>query len=206
NEGGNSGGNKTKSTPQSPKEKYHVNGKEIEIVREKVLYLGMDGKMITESLTDYTRKNILEKFPNLNDFILRWNKSERKTAVIDEMAANGIFIDEIRKQYPQFNEMDVFDLVCHLAFDTKVITRKERVRKVKDSGYLKKYKDDALRVIEGLLDKYADNGIIDFEKLETLKLAPFSQIGNEIKILKLFNGKKGFEDTIKEIENIIYVA
>lgn len=199
-----SGGNV--QPPHSSKEKYHVNGKDIEIVHEKVSYLGIDGKLITESFTDYTRKNIRGQFPNLNDFIKRWNEAERKTAVIDEMAENGILIDALRKQYPQFNDMDVFDLVCHLAFDAKVITRKERVRKVKESGYLKKYKDDALKVIEGLLDKYADNGIIDFEKLETLKLAPFSKIGNEVKILKLFNGKKGFNETIQEIEKLIYIA
>ena len=185
--------------------KYHVNGKDIQIDTEKVSYLGADGHtLVTESLTDFTRKNIRGKYATLNDFINKWSATDRKKAIVDELQEYDVIIDAIRESNPELANADIFDIICHVAFDKKPLTRRERANNVKKSDYLTKYEGLARQVLENLLDKYADNGILELERPTILLLQPFTSIGTPVKIMKLFGGKAGYESAIRGLETQLY--
>ena len=185
--------------------KYHVNGKDIQIDTEKVSYLGADGHtLVTESLTAFTRKNIRGKYATLNDFINKWSATERKKAIVDELQEYDVLIDAIRESNPELANADIFDIICHVAFDKKPLTRRERANNVKKSDYLSKYEGLARQVLENLLDKYADNGILELERPTILLLQPFTSIGTPVKIMKLFGGKTGYESAIRGLETQLY--
>lgn len=185
--------------------KYLINGKDIRIDTEKVSYLGEDGHtLVTESLTDFTRKNIRGKYATLDDFIRTWSASDRKKVIVDELKEYNVLIDALRESNPELANADIFDIVCHIAFDKKPLTRSERANNVKKSDYLSKYEGMARQVLENLLDKYADNGILELENPTILVLAPFSQIGTPVKIMKLFGGRSGYETAIRGLETQLY--
>ena len=129
-----------------------------------------DGKLITESLTDYTRRNLLAQFVTLNDFLSAWNTATRKQAILDELEAQGVLIDELQDQIGQ--EFDPFDLLCHVAYDMPPLTRRERANNVQKRHYFAKYGEQAAAVLEALLEKYADSGISSLENLDVLKVVP----------------------------------
>ena len=187
--------------------KYIVGGHDIQITHEKVSYLGADGHtLVTESLKDFTRKNIRGKYASLDDFIQNWSASERKQAIVDELKEYNVLIDAVREQNPSLAEADIFDIICHVAFDKKPLTRRERANNVKKRNYLAKYEGEARRVLEVLLDKYADNGILELENENILELPPFDQIGKPSKICKFFGGPAGFFRALEELENELYKA
>ena len=191
--------------PRPPK--YIVGGHDIQITHEKVSYLGADGHtLVTESLKDFTRKNIRGKYASLDDFIQNWSASERKQAIVDELKEYNVLIDAVREQNPSLAEADIFDIICHVAFDKKPLTRRERANNVKKRNYLAKYEGEARRVLEVLLDKYADNGILELENENILELPPFDQIGKPSKICKFFGGPAGFFRALEELENELYKA
>nr|WP_278320174.1 type I restriction-modification enzyme R subunit C-terminal domain-containing protein [Garciella nitratireducens] len=172
------------------------------VVNERVEYYDKGGKLVTESLKDYTRKNIRNEYADLNEFINRWNKEDKKTAILEELKERGVFLDAIKKEVGK--DLDEFDLILHLAFDQKPLTRKERANNVKKRNYFSKYSDVAREVLEALLDKYMNEGISQLESMEILKLDPFTQIGTPTKIIKAFGGKDKYIQTIKELEKEIY--
>lgn len=191
--------------PRPPK--YIVGGHDIQITHEKVSYLGADGHtLVTESLKDFTRKNIRGKYASLDDFIQNWSASERKQAIVDELKEYNVLIDAVREQNPSLAEADIFDIICHVAFDKKPLTRRERANNVKRRNYLAKYEGEARRILEVLLDKYADNGILELENENILELPPFDQIGKPSKICKFFGGPAGFFKALEELENELYKA
>lgn len=203
--GGGKGGDGGNGKTSDGHRKYIVDGHDIQITHEKVSYLGADGHtLVTESLTDFTRKSILGKYATLDDFINNWNEADRKKVIVDELKEYNVLIDAVREANPQLAEADIFDIICHVAFDRKPITRRERANNVKKRDYLSKYQGLARQVLETLLDKYADNGIIELENENVLELPPFNQIGTPVKIIKLFGGIKGYMNALAELKTELY--
>lgn len=189
---------------EPPKPKYVVNGKSIRIETEIVSYLGADGKLVNESITSFTRRNIRKKYADLDSFITRWSNTARKKLILDELKEYDVLIDAVREANPHLVDVDIFDIICHVAFDRKPLTRRERANNVKKRDYLSKYSGQAREVLESLLEKYTTNGVLQLEDPTILALAPFSQIGNAVKIMRLFGGKAGYDQAIKELESEIY--
>ena len=187
---------------EHPRVKYVIDDVDVMVVNERVEYYDKDGKLVTESLKDYTRKNIRNEYADLNEFINRLNKEDKKTAILEELKERGVFLDAIKKEVGQ--DLDEFDLILHLAFDQKPLTRKERANNVKKRNYFGKYSDVAREVLEALLDKYMNEGISELESMEILKLDPFTQIGTPTKIIKAFGGRDKYIQTVKELEKQIY--
>jgi len=185
--------------------KYYVGDVAVRVLSERVQYVDKDGKLITESLIDYTKKNILQQYSRLDDFLRTWTDAEKKQAIIDELQDGGVILDAIRDELGK-TEMDDFDLICHIAFDKAPLTKRERAENVKKRHYLYKYSDTAQQVIEALLDKYADDGIKEIEDTKILQLKEFAKIGSPMKIVKAFGGKEAYLKAVQELENEIYSA
>ena len=185
--------------------KYYVSDVEVSVISERVQYIDRDGKLITESLVDYTRKNILNQYARLDDFLRRWTEAQRKQAIIDELAEEGVLLDAVREETGKV-DIDDFDLICHLAYDKAPLTRIERANNVRKRGYLYKYAELAQKVLGALLDKYADEGIRDIEDTKVLQLKEFAEYGSPMKIAKAFGGKEGYQQAVIELENEIFSA
>lgn len=204
---GGGGGVTPPPPPQPPRHKYVINGQNINIAHEIVSVLGEDGKtMKTESVQTFARNQIRHRYESLDQFVQKWSEAERKQAILDELKEYAILIDAVREKNPSLKDADIFDIICHVAFDQPPLTRKERADNVKKRNYFGKYEGKAREVLEALLDKYAENGILDFERANILEIPPFNQIGKPTKIIKLFGGPAGFEQAIKELEEQIYTV
>lgn len=184
------------------KNKIFVRGVEVKVLNERVQYYGIDGKLISESLKDYTRKNIQKEYRSLDDFIIKWNKAQKKKEIIDELYDQGVLIHELQEAVNK--DLDAFDLICHVAFDKPPLTRKERANNVKKRNYFTKYGEQARKVLEALLDKYADKGIENIESGRVLELEPIRGIGTPAEIVKWFGGPAHFKKAIKELEDELY--
>lgn len=182
--------------------KFVVDDVEVKIINERVEYYDKDGKLVTESLVDYTKKNIRKQYADLNTFINRWNKEDKKSAILEELRERGVVLEALRNEVNK--DMDDFDLICHLAFDRKPLTRQERANKVKKRDHFGKYSEVAREVIDALLEKYMNEGITEIENIEILKLDPFKKIGSPVKIMKAFGGKKGYINTVRELSRQLY--
>jgi type I restriction enzyme R subunit len=191
------GANKEKNS------KYRVSDVSVNVLSERVQYYDKDGKLITESLKDYSKKGILEEFSDLDTFLKKWNSEDKKQAIIDELIEHGVLLDALREEIGN-PDIDDFDLICHIAYDKEPLTKLERVNNVKKRGYLYKYSDMAQKVLENLLDKYSTERNIDLKDTKVLELKPFDEYGNPLKIVKEFGGKKKYIEAIKELENEIY--
>lgn len=192
---------------EHPQYKVHVEGhRGIKIVNEHVLYVGADGKTLTtESVTDYTRKAFKEKYATLDKFKGTWSTLDKKK-ILEDIDGGKELIDAVRDENPELKDMDIFDIVCHVAFDKKPLTRRERVNNVRKRGYLNKYNGQAREILDALIEKYQDNGILDFENLQTLNNDPFRRFGKRTRIMKLFGDQegKGYHKALAEIENELY--
>ncbi|MGL5110214.1 MAG: EcoAI/FtnUII family type I restriction enzme subunit R [Vibrio ordalii] len=183
--------------------KFHVNGVSVKALAERVQYYDSDGKLVTESFKDYTRKTMVKQFASLNDFIKRWNESERKQAIIDELAEAGILWEVLEDEVGK--DMDPFDMICHVVYGQPALTRKERADNVKKRNYFTKYGDTAQQVLNNLLDKYADGGVAEVENITVLKVAPFNEIGSMKEIINNgFGGKLQYLEAVNELEVAIY--
>lgn len=196
----NSDDDNDKSRPR----KYFVDDVSVSIINERVQYLDANGKLITESLVDYTKKNIRKEYATLDEFLQRWNSEDKKTAVIKELEAKGIFFDELQEEVSK--DLDPFDLICHIAFDMPPLTRKERANNVKKRNYFGKYNDVARQVLEALLDKYANEGLENIESIEILKVPDMARFGTLVEIINSFGSKNKFLEAITELERELYVA
>ena len=185
--------------------KYYVGDVTVRVLSERVQYLDKDGKLITESLIDYTKKNILQQYSRLDEFLRTWTEAEKKQAIIDELQDDGVLLEAVREELGK-TELDDFDLICHIAYDKAPLTKKERAENVKKRHYLYKYSDVAKEVIEALLDKYANDGIKEIEDTKVLQLKEFAKIGSPMKIVKAFGGKEAYLKAVQELENEIYYA
>jgi len=184
------------------RKKIKVNGVEVKILNERVQYLDAKGKIITESIKDYTRKNVLKQFQSLDEFLNKWNSADKKEAIIKELEEQGIFFDVLKDEVGK--DFDPFDLICHIAYDAKPLTRKERANQVKKRNYFTKYGEKAKRVLETLLDKYADDGLLTIENMEVLKLDPLNKLGTPVELIKAFGSKEKYLQALKELEKELY--
>ena len=188
--------------PPHTRLKVYVNGVDVSILISRELYFDQHGKLITTSLKDHTREIIRGQFASLDDFITKWNSTDKKTALIEELQQQGILVEALYKAVNK--ELDLFDLICHVAYDMPPLTRKERAENVKKRNYFTKYGEQAKKVMENLLDKYADEGIDDIESMEVLKVKPFTDFGSPVEIIGAFGSKKKYLDAIHELENELY--
>lgn len=183
--------------------KYVVRDVEVKVISERVQYYDKDGKLITESLKDYSKKNILDEFATLDTFLNRWNSEEKKTAIIEELKEHGVLLEALREDIGN-QDIDDFDLICHIAFDKKPLTKAERANNVKKRGYLYKYSDIAQSVLEKLLERYMNEGVNNLEDTKILELDDFKEFGSPLKIVKLFGNKKKYIEAVRELEKEIY--
>ncbi len=181
-----------------PRRKYYVDDVEVTITSERVQYLDAEGKLITESLRDYARKAVRSAYASLGVFLNAWTNADRKQAIVEELANQGVFLDDLAEQVGR--DYDAFDLVCHVVFDQKPLTRRERAEKVRKRNVFGKYGDKARAVLEALLDKYADAGLKSVESLEILKVDPLTKFGTPVEIVKLFGDRKRYLAAIHELE------
>lgn len=188
--------------PREPRPKVYVNGVDVSILISREMYFDQHGKPITTSLKDHTREIIKGQFASLEDFLRTWNSAEQKTAIIEELQQQGVLVEAL---YDAVNrDVDLFDLICHVAYDQPPMTRKERANNVKKRNYFTKYGEQARKVLENLLDKYADEGIDDIESIEVLKVKPFTDFGSPMEIVSTFGSKKAYLNAIHELENELY--
>ena len=180
-----------------------VSGVTARVLNERIEYLGPDGRLVTESYRDFARKQIEEEYQSLDAFVWRWNASERKQAIIDELEQRGVVLANLAEEVGR--DFGDFDLLTHVAFGAPPLTRRERAMRVKKRNYFAKYGDTARAVLEALLEKYADRGIAAIEDAKVLRLKPFSAIGTPIEIIRgAFGGKAGYEAALSELEQQIY--
>ena len=191
--------------PPEKKHKFRVRGVDVTILNERVQYYDKDGKLITESVTDYSKKNILGEYATLDSFLRAWNSEEKKQAIIDELQERGVLLEALR-QIAGNKDIDDFDLICHIAYDKAPLTKAERANNVRKRGYLYKYSGLAQEVLSALLDKYMNEGIQDIENIEILSNDPFRKFGTPMKIAKLFGGKSGYIQAIRDLQKEIYAA
>lgn len=182
--------------------KLYVNGVNVAVLNERIQYLDSNGKLITGSLKDYTRKKVREQYRTLDEFLNDWNIADKKQAIIDELVEQGIVLENLKESINK--EMDIFDLICHTAFDQPPLTRAERANNVKKHDYFTQYGAQARKVLEALLDKYADEGIENIEDIKILTVNPFDDFGTPIEIVNLFGGKNEYMMAVTNLENAIY--
>ena len=210
-----------KPTPRPPKpgngddpvapptvDKYIVdeNGCDVHIIGKRVEVYDIDGKLLRqESIVDYTKSNILGKYASLDNFILKWTSEEKKDAIRELLKQQGIDLEQMKADQ-EMTDVDDFDFICHIAYDQKPLTRRERANNVKKRDFLSKYSGVAREVLEALLDKYMNTGIYEIEKTEILQLDPFKKFGKPAKIATYFGGKAGYLQAIKELEEELYKA
>jgi type I restriction enzyme R subunit len=184
---------------EPPPIKIYVAGVEVTLLNERVQHLDTNGKLITESLKDYTRKSLLKEFSSLDSFLNRWNSAEKKKVIIEELEQHGVLFEEIK------NDLDIFDLICHIAWDKPALTRRERANNVKKRDYFSQYGEQAQKVLRALLDKYADVGIEHIEELGVLKADEgIREMGTPLEIFKWFSGKDKYLTALKNLEAEIY--
>ena len=191
------------NTDNSEYVKYHISGVAVNKIGERIQYYDTDGKLVTESFKDYTKKTIKDQFTSLDDFIKRWNKAEKKKVIIDELADAGVLWEALEEEVGK--DLDPFDMICHVVFDQPPLTRKERANNVKKRNYFTKYSETAQTVLHSLLDKYADAGVQEIENIHILKVKPFVDLGQPFEIAKnAFGGRKGYDQALIELEAELY--
>lgn len=185
-----------------PRQKVYVNGVDVSVLISREMYLDNDGKPITTSLKDHTKELIKGQFASLDDFLNKWNNTDKKEVIIEELEEQGVLVDALRNAVNR--EVDLFDLVCHVAFEQPPLTRKERANNVKKRDYFTKYGTEARKVLESLLDKYADEGITNIESMDVLKVKPLTDLGSPIEIIDQFGSKEKYLEAVKELETELY--
>jgi type I restriction enzyme, R subunit len=189
--------------PPRPRTKIYVNGVDVSVLVSRELYFDQFGKPITTSLKDHTKSIITDTFASLDDFLTRWNATERKDAIVAELQAQGILVEALYDAVDK--QLDLFDLICHVAYDKPPLTRKERAENVKKRHYFAKYGEQAQKVLATLLDKYADEGIANIETMDILRVRPFDEFGSMVEIVNgIFGGKKHYLEAVKELEMELY--
>ncbi|MCG9878966.1 MAG: restriction endonuclease, partial [Bacteroidia bacterium] len=185
-----------------PRQKVYVNGVDVSVLISREMYFDNNGKPITTSLKDHTKDLIKGHYASMDDFLTRWNSSDKKEVIIKELEEQGVMVEALRDVVNR--EVDLFDLICHVAFDQPPLTRKERANNVKKRNYFTKYGDQAKKVLEALLDKYADEGVTNIESMDVLKVKPLNEFGSPLEIIKEFGSKAKYLEAIKELEQELY--
>ncbi len=182
--------------------KYYVKGMPVSILAERIEYLDENGKLVTESLRDYSRKTLRKRFASLDIFLKRWKGAERKQVIIEELGTEGLLLDPLAEEVGK--DLDPFDLICHVAFDQPPLTRRERADNVRKRDVFTRYGAQARAVLEALLQKYQDEGATSLDDPRILRLAPFDAMGTPVELLKTFGGRDGFEKAVHEFQSALY--
>jgi type I restriction enzyme R subunit len=182
--------------------KVYVDGVSVKVIAERVEYLDENGKLVTESLRDFTKNALKKRFVSLDDFLKRWKLAERKQAIIEELIAEGLLLDPISEELGK--DLDPFDLICHVAFDKKPLTRHERADNVRKRDVFTKYGPQARAVLDALLAKYADDGVLNLDDANVLKIAPFDTMGTVTQLIKAFGDRQAFEKAVHELQSALY--
>ena len=188
--------------PGGPIRKIYVDGVGARILAERVEYLDENGKLVTESLRDFTKTALKKRFASLDEFLKRWKSAERKLAIIEELEAEGLALDAVADELGK--NLDPFDLICHVAFDRQPLTRRERAENVKKRDVFTKYGPQARAVLDMLLEKYRDEGVLYLDDANVLKVTPFTAMGSVVQLIKAFGGKEGFEKAVHEMQDALY--
>jgi type I restriction enzyme R subunit len=188
--------------PTGPIKKIYVDGVDVRIIAERVEYLDENGRLITESLRDYTKHALQKRFTSLDDFLQHWRSASRKQAIIEELEAEGLSLDPIIDELGK--DLDPFDLICHIAFDRKPLTRRERAEAVKKRDVFTKYGEQARAVLDALLAKYADEGVLNLDDANVLRIPPFSSMGSVFQLINAFGDRQAFERAVHELQDAIY--
>ena len=183
--------------------KYIIDNVPVYVVAERVQYYGPDGKLVTESIKDYTRRTVRKDYTSAHDFLRRWSTEERKAAVLKELEQHGVLFEVLAEEVGK--DFDPFDLICHVAFDQPPLTRRERANNVKKRNYFTRYGDQARAVLEALLEKYADTGIEHIEDIKILTLDPFRDMGSPVELIASFGGKVEYQKAVAELEQQLYL-
>ena len=184
--------------------KYYVSNVPVFVVAERVQYYDANGKLVTESLKDYTKKTLAKEFSSLDDFLKKWSEADKKQAVIAELSKEGVMFEALSDEIGK--ELDPFDIICHVAWDKPPLTRRERAENVKKQDYFAKYGEQARNVLAALLEKYADEGIVPIEETQILTINPFTEFGTPLEIIKMFGNVEKYQQAISELEHAIYAA
>ncbi|MFH2058342.1 MAG: DEAD/DEAH box helicase family protein [Pseudomonadota bacterium] len=192
------------SDSQETVRKYYVDKVQVTIAAERVQYFDAQGKLITESLKDYTKKALDRQFSSLDDFLSRWSDTDKKKVIIEELEEQGVFFEALSREIGK--GLDPFDLICHVAWGQPPLTRQERVKNVRKKDYFGKYEKPARQVLEALLDKYADQGVVQIEETDILTITPFSDFGTPVEIINRFGGIIDFKKAVQALEQAIYSA
>ncbi len=190
------------ASTHTPQEKTYVNNVDVSVLISRELYFDNQGKPITKKLTDHTKEIVTEQYATLGEFLNKWNASDRKEAIIEELKEQGVFVDELIDSVDK--KLDLFDLICHVAFDQPPLTRSERAKQVRKRDYFTKYGEQARLVLEALLDKYADEGIENIENIRVLYVPPLTRFGSPTEIIKNFGGKANYLTAVRELEHELY--
>lgn len=182
--------------------KVTVRGVEVTVLKERVQFMGDDGRIITESLRDYTRKSILRNYSSLDQFLLTWKQADKKKAIIDSLEEEGVLFSALNEEVG--SEFDPFDLICHVAYEQQPLTRRERAENVRKRDYFTKYGELARRVVDALLEQYSDEGLLDLENPAIITLDPIKRLGTPPEIIKAFGGLSSYEDAIHELTTHLY--
>ncbi len=174
----------------------------VTVVKERVQYYGPGGKLITESLKDFTRRTVCGEFASLDQFLTFWSTAEQKQVVIDELAERGILFEPLAEEVGR--DLDPFDLICHVAFGQPPLTRRERAENVRKRHYFAKHGERGRAVLDALLEKYADEGVGNLENTAVLKVQPISRLGTPVELIQAFGGKRQYLAAVKELEQEIY--
>ncbi|MGP1678444.1 MAG: EcoAI/FtnUII family type I restriction enzme subunit R [Burkholderiales bacterium] len=191
-------------TAEQARAKYYIHGKEVAILAERIEYLDENGKLVTESLRDYSKKTLRKQFASLDAFLKRWKGTERKQAIIEELAAEGLLLAPLAEEVGK--DLDPFDLICHVAFDQPPLTRRERADNARKRDVFTRYGAQARAVLEALLQKYQDEGVTGLDDPRILKIAPFDAMGTPVELLKEFGGRNGFEKAVHELQSALYAV
>lgn len=184
--------------------KFVVNDVPVKVVAERVQYYGKDGKLITESLKDYTRNTVRKEYESLESFLTQWSKADKKKFILQELEGQGLLLDALAEQVGR--DYDPFDLICHVAYDKPPLSRRERAEAVRKKNYFSKFEDKARAVLTALLDKYADSGLENIESMDVLRVQPLNQFGTPLEIISLFGGKEKYLAALRGLETQIYMA
>lgn len=187
---------------ETPPRKYYIHGEEVSVIAERIEYLDEYGKLVTETLRDYSKKTLRKHYASLDAFLKQWNTTERKQAIIEELENEGVFLEPLADEVGK--DLDPFDLICHVAFDQPPLTRQERVDNVRKRDVFTKYGKQARAVLEALLQKYQDEGVTNLDDPHILRISPFDTMGTPIELLKTFGGRPGFEQAVHELQHALY--
>lgn len=188
--------------PSSGNRKIYVDGVSASIIAERIEYLDENGRLVTESLRDFTKAALRKRFASLDDFLKRWKSAERKQAIVEELEAEGLALDVIADELGK--NLDPFDLICHVAFDRKPLTRRERADNLKKRDVFTKYGPQARAVLDALLEKYRDEGMLNLDDANVLRVTPFTAMGTPVQLIKAFGGRQGFENAVREMQTALY--